>query len=275
MRAAAVLFTLLCAYGSAAGGRATVALFDSPADALRDLVRGEPRPPRVLAFGEVHELEGGPKATPAIRRFIDEMLAAVPAKADLVVETWVPKGTCGKVEREVIGKVEEMTKRPESTETDVVRLLRLGKAAGMRPHILEIACATYETLKREDGSLDAVRLLGVVTRELERVIVKQLGAAADATVVVYGGAIHNDRAPRQELAEFSFGKTVERAAGGRYVEIDLYVPEYVETDAAITGAPWWPRYLAAIRGHATQTARVRLGPGSYVLLFPRSGVARR
>jgi hypothetical protein len=261
---------LSCASARADAPRVT--LFDSPADAVRALLRAEPAP-RVLAFGEFHEVEGGPKATPAIRHFSDEMLAALPAPAELVVETWVTQGACGEVEHKVMAQVEQMTKRPESTETDIMRLLRLGKAAGLRPHILELSCATYHSLQREDGELDAVKLLGAVTTALRDLIIG-LSRGSDP-VIVYGGALHNDRKPRAELAEFSFGKPVERAAKKRYVEIDLYVPEYVERDPAITSSRAWSKYADAIVGHADETALVRLAPGSYIIVFPRGASTAR
>ncbi len=257
---------LALACASARADEPRVALFDSPVDALREILRTGPAP-RVLAFGEIHELSGGPKATPAIRHFSDEMLAALPSPAELVVETWVTQGVCGQVEHAVVAQVEQMTKRPQSTETDIMRLLRLGKTAGLRPHILELSCATYRSLQGEDGELDAVRLLGAVTAALRDTILGLLRGRDP--VIVYGGALHNDRQPRAELAAFSFGRTVERAAKKRYLEIDLYVPEYVESDPAITGTHAWAKYAAAmIRGHADKTTLVRVAAGSYIIVFP-------
>jgi peptidoglycan hydrolase-like protein with peptidoglycan-binding domain len=268
MRLAGIVFSswvLACSFAHAETPR--IALFASPADAVREILRTEPAA-RVLAFGEIHELTGGPKATPAIRHFSDEMLAALPTPAELVVETWITQGSCGEVEHKVVAQVEQMTKRPESTETDIVRLLRLGKAAGLRPHILELSCATYRSLQNTDGGLDAVKLLGAVTVALRDTILGLLRGRDP--VIVYGGALHNDRQPRAELAAFSFGRTVERAAKQRYLEIDLYVPEYVESDPAITGTRAWAKYAAAIQGHADQTALVRLAAGSYIIVFPRA-----
>jgi hypothetical protein len=257
---------LICLASVAAADEPQVAFYDSPSAALRELLRRQPKA-RVLAFGEVHELKGGHAATPAIRRFADEMLTAVPSPSELIVETWVEKDTCGKIEHEVRKQVEEMTKRPESTETDIMRLLRLGKDRGLRPHVLELSCDTYKSLQDEDGKLDAVALLGVVTTELQKSIVKLLGQKDP--IVVYGGALHNDRAPRKELAQFSFAKAVDKASSGRYLEIDLYVPEYVDSDKAVTETDWYKRYATGYKQHLTSTALVRTQKGSYVILFPR------
>jgi hypothetical protein len=270
VRAALIVAIVGLCVGLCASARAAepeIAFFDTPAEAMKELLRRQPSA-RVFAFGEVHEVSGAPHATPAIRRFSDEMLATLPAPSELIVETWVEKDTCGKIEHEVRQQVEVMTKRPESTETDIMRLLRLGKARGLRPHILSLSCETYRSLQGKDGQLDAVALLGVVTTELQKQIVGLLGQADP--IVVYGGALHNDRAPRKELAQFSFARAVDQAAHGRYLEIDLYVPEYIEADQAITATGWYQRYASTRKAHPSATALVRAAKGSYVFLFPRA-----
>jgi hypothetical protein len=106
----------------------------------------------------------------------------------------------------------------------------------------------------------------VVTEELQKAILSYL--PKKDPVIVYGGALHNDRVPRKELAQFSFAAPVDKAAHGRYLEVDLYVPEYVEHDEQVTSKPWWSHWLAQYKAHPTSTALVRAGKGSYVFLFP-------
>ena len=68
-------------------------------------------------------------------------------------------------------------------------------------------------------------------------------------VVVYGGALHNDLYPDPVLARFSYGVAAFRATGGRYRELDLYVPEYLERNSAMQKEPWVPIWRrAAIAG---------------------------
>jgi hypothetical protein len=56
------------------------------------------------------------------------------------------------------------------------------------------------------------------------------------------------------------------------VEIDLYVPEYIERNAKIRREPWYPRYQRLAR--AGQPALVERAPGSFILIFARSPAQR-
>lgn len=229
------------------------------------------RHPRVIAFGEYHQIEGGPKVPSAISRFTKKILDQVKSGAsDLVVETWITEGDCGETEKKVVKQVETTTQRPETTEDEVVTLIKRAKADGLQPHILELTCAEYRSLQGQDG-LDYEKLLAMVTDKLRRAIILALAMQAGGpprTVLVYGGALHNDVHPRKELAAYSFAKPIEKAVRGRYAEVDLYVPEYIEHDKDITAEPWYPRYLAAARpGRPTLVER---SPGSYIIVFPRT-----
>jgi hypothetical protein len=92
-----------------------LAIFNTPAEAMRELID---RKPRVIAFGEYHETkQNGASAKPAIVRFTNEVLQSLPPASDVIVETWITKGNCGATEKTVVAKVEQSTQRPESTET--------------------------------------------------------------------------------------------------------------------------------------------------------------
>jgi hypothetical protein len=109
-----------------------------------------------------------------------------------------------------------------------------------------------------------VKLLSVVTDQLQKKILSRLGTGKQA-VIVYGGALHNDLFPRKELASFSFAKPVKKAAGGRYLEVDLYIREYVSSDKDITSQPWWKRYEKMAQ--PGKVVRVKRGEGSYILIL--------
>src|SRR5438477_3029614 len=109
----ALLFVLGAA-AAPASAKPTVTWFDSPSAAVDSLLA---RKPRVIGFGEYHEIEGatagGRKIRSAIKRFTDELLDGLaPLASDLILETWVTEGRCGKKEKEVVQKVEKDTKRP-------------------------------------------------------------------------------------------------------------------------------------------------------------------
>ena len=58
----------------------------------------------------------------------------------------------------------------------------------------------------------------------------------------------------------------DRAIRGRYIELDLYVPEYVEADEQLRKKPWYP-LLKRLGGR--KVLLVERGEGSYILLLRR------
>jgi len=241
--------------------------FDTPAAALESLLG---KKPRVIAFGEFHEIKGAAKVPSSVFRFREQLLASLRASSsDLIVETWVTDGKCGKTEETAVAKVEESTKRPESTEDEIVTLMKAAKAGGVQPHVLTVTCKQYEDIGGNGGEIDYVKLLDTVTTVLRSKIheVLKLRSGASKTILVYGGAIHNDVYPKKELAEFSFAKDIEKATRQHYLEVDLYVPEYIENDKDLTAEAWYKPYRALPADKATL---VRRGPNSFILVFPRS-----
>ena len=64
-------------------------------------------------------------------------------------------------------------------------------------------------------------------------------------VLVYGGALHNDLAPDPELAKYSFGPAIDALTHGDYREVDLFVPELVDTYPALRAERWYPVWRRA------------------------------
>jgi hypothetical protein len=230
--------------------------------------------PAVLGFGELHSKTDSAPVLSALRRFDADLLQQLSRSAtDLVVETWVTEGRCGAQEKRVARKVEQSTKRPAETENEVVRLLKRSKALGVQPHILTVSCKEYDKLltRKKGGQLDFEQLLGLITRHLRDEALAALkprkGAKKPPMVLVYGGALHNDLYPMKELEAYSYAAAVQKATGGRYVELDLYVPELLEADELQHGQPWYPlaRQLAA----RDRVVLLERGPGSYVLVLRR------
>ncbi len=65
----------------------------------------------------------------------------------------------------MVKQVETTIKRPEVTESAVVKLLKRAKGAGIRPHILEVGCDDYKQLLGA-GKVDYAKLLGMITKHL-------------------------------------------------------------------------------------------------------------
>jgi hypothetical protein len=63
---------------------------------------------------------------------------------------------------------------------------------------------------------------------------------------------------------------LDRLCGGRYVELDLIVPEYVKKSPTWEKLPWFAAFDADHAGGKTQdqTTVYLLGERSFVLVFP-------
>jgi len=245
-----------------------VTTFDNTAQIMARLLEEKPR---VIAFGEVHEVTGGAKARSALSHFTDELLAltTVRGASDLIVETWVTTGNCGKSETQAVAKVEKHIQRPKHVKTELEILIERAVQMGLKPHILTITCDEYRSIQPDAGEVDYIKLLSVVTAALKREIDATLAKAKpEKTVLVYGGAVHNDLQPRAELKDFTFGPAVSAEVGGHYLEVDLYVPEFIERDPEIVKESWYPLYKK--KAKPGKPTLVKRAPGSYIVLFPRS-----
>jgi hypothetical protein len=243
-------------------------VFPSAAAALQPLLAEKPR---VISFGEYHQLEKTAQFASALRRFTDAMLPALRAAGatHLVVETWVTTGSCGEAEHKAVADVAKTTERPAATEGELVRLLRRAKEDGIKPGILEVDCKDYQALTQGKDGVDYERLLRLTRDQLQIQIRAALAQEGAGLVVSYGGALHNDVGPRPELANYAFGDAFVTMLAGRYIEVDLCVPEFIERDQNLRRQPWYRAYRRAYRAGAT--ILIQRGPHSFVLVFPRAG----
>lgn len=219
--------------------------------------------PRILGVGELHASEGGPAAVVALAWFREALLPTLaPHTTDLVIETWRVGERCGEVEEAVAETVQEETQRVESTPSDLVLLVKAADAAGVRPHDLAFTCAEYEGLLAADQAVQFGTLMELLTVKLQAYALAAVDVP-DATMVLYGGAVHNDVAPRRELVAYSYGVAARDRAGLDYVELDLYPPELVK--GAMVEPAWAP--LLGVVGPDRVVLHER-APGSFVLLLP-------
>jgi len=252
----------------------------SPVAALNDVVGryAAYKGPLVIAFGEYHETtannrkKGKGGVPSALRRFSEQLFPVLAKTAsDIVLETWITDGNCGKEESSAVQDVKKTTERPASTEDELVTLVKQAKAAGVQPHILKLSCEDYKSLT-STGEVDYEKLLTLLTELLQKKIAdiaqRREREGGNRHILVYGGALHNDLQPKPELAAFSFGPALQKELHGGYIELDLYVPEFIERDASLVKEPWYGTYKKQTRPN--QAMVVRRAPGSYILLFPRS-----
>ena len=283
-RLAAAFASLLFPRPPAAGTFAVstpATLDDAIATVLAPARTATPTPtegsPLVLGVGELHQTTDTAAIASSLSRFTRQLWPLIAARvSDLIVETWVTDGACGKAEAATVGDVARTTQRPAATEDEIVTLLERAKASGARPHILKVTCAEYRLLARSGGGgsrqpVDFERMLALIEQKLEAKVTDVLATrpAADATklVVVYGGALHNDLHPDPVLARFSYGLRAFHATAGRYRELDLYVPAYLERSAAIHGEPWFPLWERAAASR--RPVLLRRSPESFILVFAK------
>ena len=228
--------------------------------------------PRVVGFGELHVVTGRPApGTSALARFSAEVLPALGDRvSDVVVETWTVDPSC---QRAAAGtqKIETSMKRPPETKTELGSLFGAVKARSITGHVMRLTCADLSSFAG-DGALDAEKLLGLVTRELDRITrsavrYRDEHHEARPLILVYGGALHNDLYPFETTKEWSYAPAVDAATGGRFVELDVYAPELVEGDPAYEREPWYP-LIGKADGRGVML--VERAPRSYLAILPRS-----
>jgi hypothetical protein len=246
----------------------TVEHFATTAEALEQVLA---IPARVVAFGEYHQTAQTAEIRSSLARFTDELLPQVAKlSTDLVVETWVADGRCGKQENKVVAEVQTTTERPPETENEIVTLLKRAQAAGVAPHILKMSCKDYASVTTKDGDTDFIKMLTLTRQRLQGEVSRCLYASQSADgkgiVAVYGGALHNDLYPAPSHRFFTFGPTLFAKTKGQYLEVDLFVPEYILTDKRMATEPWFASFKVGVK--AGDAMLIRRSERSYIIVFP-------
>ncbi|MFT3774188.1 MAG: hypothetical protein QM820_53170 [Minicystis sp.] len=245
-------------------------LFDTPEDALAAVIESKPL---VLGIGEAHAQKGMEGIDSAAKRFTDRFLPLLRDKAsDLVVELMLPPKGCKPAEQEVRTKQREVTKhQAESNQSEYVTMGDAARKLGVIPDALRPTCDDSDrAAKAGDGAIATMletiaRLAGTKAKDL---LARNQKLGADKMVVLYGGALHNDATPKAERASWSFGPDLIKATNGRYVELDVFVPESIQDTDSWKAMAWYPHYDRA--AHAGATALFKTGPSSWALIFPKT-----
>jgi hypothetical protein len=227
------------------------------------------RTPRVLAVGEAHAQQGTSNVRSSTRRFAEELLPLLSGKSkhiviELLVANCKPETVTGVV------RTQEPVTKPQA-QTNQAEFLTLGKYAqrlGIEPQALTPTCADYNAVIAA-GDAGIGLLLSMVAQQTQKSVEALLAQAASSDILVsYGGALHNDLYPRPGQEDWSFGPGLARASSGRYVELDLIVPEFVKDNEAWRHLPWFSVYD---RAHPNrETLLYEPAPNSFALIFPRS-----
>ncbi|HET9958118.1 MAG TPA: hypothetical protein VFQ61_26665 [Polyangiaceae bacterium] len=243
--------------------------FSSAEAALTDLLRTEPR---VLALGEIHAPKSQTAVPSTATRFGELLPLFAGRSKDLVIELLLSSGQCGAVEKQVETKTAPIREpQAASNQNEFVELGFRAKALGIQPRALTVACKDYARVAGA-GSSDIDQLLALIGARVEEEVTALLPKRSTGTILVYGGALHNDLHPRPGRERWSFGPSLAQATNGAYAELDLVVPEYVADNDTFRAQVWYSRLPARPLADAPPEPPVfRLlqpAPRSYVLIFP-------
>lgn len=244
-------------------------LFDSPQQAFAEVLRSNPK---ILGVGEWHSLKKHKGLASPVARFTEQLLPMLEGKAsDLVIELWLGTGKCVQQEQQVEREqapVKEV--QSEATPNEFVLLGKRARQLRIFPHGLEPSCEDFErVLSAGDGSIQQMLLLTsrMFRDQATSWFNINMNQGVDGMVVTYSGAMHNDLHPDHSCGEpCSFGRSLSINTGGRYVEVDLVVPEYIH-DGPVWSQRVWYRHFDRSRPHR-KTTLFNPWPGSYVLVFP-------
>ncbi len=251
-------------------------LFATPEDAFAAILAEKPM---VIGIGESHAPKGAEGITSSTKRFTEMFLPMLvdPKRdriaSDIVLEIWVAEGECGKKkEAAVAEKQKPVTQNQAKTnQNEYVALGDAAHAKGIKPHILRAPCADYDKiLKAKDDAV--IVMLEMIARlmneKVTALLAQQAKAGTDKIVLTYGGAIHNDITAREGREKWTFGPDFARQTKGRYIELDLVVPEYIKDNESWNALPWVRHFNKD--AHPSKTTLFQTAPNSYVLIFPRS-----
>ena len=247
--------------------------YDSPIDAFRSAIRGDVR---VVSIGEAHAPKDA-RVPSSARRFTEAILPSLAGRAsDLVVELMMPPSGCAATVAHAT-KVEEpvVARHAAADQSEYVAMGEAARKLGIVPDLLRPSCADLRAIDDAEDPIDAsLRTIERLTREkVNALLDRNARTRGDEgkVVVTYGGAIHNDRDPPAERRAWSFGPALDQSTGGRYVEVDLFVPEFMDGSDSWKSLPFYGAYDEAKLGSKTTMFRVK--DRSYVIVLPRSANA--
>ncbi|MDP9037200.1 MAG: hypothetical protein M3O50_20575 [Myxococcota bacterium] len=251
--------------------------YDTPADAFRVAIG---RAPLVIGIGEAHAPRSA-RVPSAAKRFTEELLPVLRGRAsDLLVELMQPPAGCEDASANVRARQTLITSQQAvDSQSDYVLLGARARSDGIIPDLLRPSCADLEAVQRAGDeaiavSLETIARLSIV--QAERLVDRARRSASDQgkAVVLYGGALHNDLTPAPERARWSYGPSLDGYVGGRFVAVDLIVPEFIGDDEAWRSLVWWAWWSSQDRAPlGARATLLHVGERSHVLIFPRTKAA--
>jgi hypothetical protein len=244
--------------------------FATAAQAFRYLLRAEPL---AVGIGEAHAPPGVDQIRGSARRFGEELLPLLAGRAShLIVELLSPNPSCQETTREVRETHRPVTEsQSRNNQDDYVALGHRAKALRIEPFVLSPSCEEYRVIASagDDAISQTLTTIATLTSRMVRAaLIKNRSLGEARVVLAYGGALHNDVTPQASRASWSYGPDLSTFTRGRYLEVDLIVPEFIKDNDVWRALPWYEHFKPELYPDASVV--MRWGPQSYVLFFPRS-----
>jgi hypothetical protein len=231
--------------------------------------------PRVVAIGEAHAQKTTTVPSSA-KHFTEEVLPHLGGRAsDLLLEILKPPAGCGETTAAVRQEHEVVTRSQAPTDQgEYVTMGERARALGIVPDLLRPTCADLAAIKAatDDPITPSLETIARLTRvQVEKLVDRDARSDADAGkfVLTYGGALHVELDPPRARATWSFGHELDAYTGGRYVAIQLFLPELIDDSPSWKEREFTKFYDPARLG--AKTTVYRTGK-TFVIVLPRTEV---
>jgi hypothetical protein len=191
--------------------------------------------------------------------------------SDLLLELMMPRNDC-KAKTEGARQAEKPATESHA-ENDQNEYVAMGNAArplGIIPDVLRPSCDDLGAIASagDDAIVKTLQTIKKLSVAQTLALLGRKDRNPGAMIVLYGGALHNDPAPDPELADWSYGPDLSKAVSGKYVAIDLFVPEFITDDDTWKKWDWYSRFDP--KKHPDKVTMFHSSPESYVIIFAAS-----
>jgi hypothetical protein len=223
--------------------------------------------PKVLAIGELHDRNPSEAVRSATYKFNEEIMPAVRSDFTILVyenKTIANDEKCSPdVAKMVNGIRSTFPQTHTKNDKEIDRSLSVANSLGLNVVNNTVTC---QELVDQYGEKDEIKRIKKIAESnkvhLQDLIDNALSASSSARVLSFGGAMHNDLFPSQDLRglniDATFGPYFEKKMGTKYVEVDL-----LRADQA-------GNYYDSETGEKIEKSWKRLIPPNGVLTIPRS-----
>lgn len=227
--------------------------------------------PRVLAVGEIHAQKGSALKASPTQRFANLLPSFCGRARDIVIELWTSRNDCGddRVKRVEKAQKPVTSAQAATNQNEFFELGNVAKANHIQPHALVPTCDDFQSIlaAQEQDIARMLELTAVRTAELTEKLLKSSPTdAAIPTILLYGGAMHNDLSPAKGREPFSYGPRLSESTSNRITELDIVLREQVRDTEAFQRMAWYPYFRSETL--EKQFTLYRLGPRSFTLIFP-------